>query len=490
MKSEINNMIRLKGRCTTKDHIWGGVIKILLHAVLISVFAPVHADTACKLSPALYSQSVPDGAAVTLYEAPSVPKGSTCDSIAVTATCRASVLVGAAKERYASCMVLEEFTGLNFNRDPQKLDTRMLSETGTTYVRSFIDVLKLKEKFDERSAGGNTTPVLDPSSWQTMKDATDDKKAKMILSLQWDFRTTGSHPPLPGSEEEALLFSFLDRQILDPMAESLTIIVSGNEPFVDTDQSDWLTQSDIGGQPLVIFYARVTKHIDDYLKSQSLRSEVKLFVGAFTQLQFKNMQNNKSVRRLMRFANMAPYVDGIDIHLHVKAMEDMVTALSFGRKFTSKPILVSEYTAVFGARSALAKRLPLGDMFGQKWGLPSTMAEIDYLSCHVFRIGKNCSSLPITAPAEWKDFLATRSWYIDDFLLKSDAVFRRFSVLGATFGALQKVPSSTDLEPTGTPWFLGFVYSPASIGYRENGMPNSNYQYLDDLRQLTKASQM
>ena len=239
---------------------------------------------------------------------------------------------------------------------------------------------------------------------------------------------------------------------------------------------------------MVVFYARVTEHINDYLVSQGLRSKVKIFVGAFTRLEVPAMQKNAAMMGLMRFANKAPYVDGIDIHLHVKATDDMVKALSFARELTRKPILVSEYTSVYGPKVALTEGRPLGDTFGQKWKRPSAMTEIDYLRCNVFRIGKSCSSSPMISPAEWKDFLATRSWYVDHFLLRTEAIFRRFSVLGATFGAVQRRPSPSDAEATGTPWYLGFVYSPASIGYREDGTPNPNYQYLDDLRQLTGAA--
>ena len=385
-------------------------------------------------------------------------------------------------------MTLEGFTGLNFNADPQSLDPRMLPDTGAKYVRALLDVIPIRHTFDETHMAGNPITVIDPATWETMKDSSTSGTAKMILSLQWDFKTAGSHPPLPGSERERLLFRFLDHQILNPIAPSLAIIVSGNEPFVNTSDLDWLPRTAFGGIPMVVFYQRVTEHINDYLIRHRLRSQVKLFVGAFTRLDNPGMQHQQAAIQLLDFAEHAPYVDGVDIHLHVKATEDMVTALSFAQSRTKKPFLVTEYTPVYAAQAALKMGLPLGETFGEKWNLPSTIAELDFLRCNVFHIGNGCRVLPKISSTEWQDFIATRPWYVDHFLLTADAIFRRFPVVGATFGAVQHRPGSSQLDPTGIPWYLGFVYSPISSGYQDDGMPYPNYQYIDDFRQLTGAT--
>ena len=475
----------LEGRKTAKGRVWGVVHDILLCAILCTAAAPGHAATPCLTGTAPYTQSVADGARITLYTAPSVPKGDSCDQIAVTATCQAGNLVGAGTARYPGCMMLEGFTGLNFNAATQSLDERMLSDTGAKYVRAFIDVIKVREAVWASIVAGYKQPGIDPASWQTMKDTTANGTAKMILNLKFDFRTNGTHPPLPGSTRETLMFNAIDHQFLDPIAGSLAIIVTGNEPFAETLNEDWLPKAAYGGIPIVVFYARMTEHINNYLILHKLRSKVKLFVGAFTRLQMPLMQQQQAAVQLLDFADKAPYVDGIDIHLHVNAIEDIDTALNFAQSRTNKPFIVTEYTYVYGMQAGLAEGLPLGEAFGQKWHLPPTMIELDFLRCNVFHVGPQCKKLPMMLPAEWYDFIATRSWIEDHFLLKADAIFRRYRVMGATFGTVQSAPGPEGLQPTGTPWYLGFVYSPSSIGYQLDGMPQPNFQYLDDFHQLT-----
>lgn len=477
-----------EGRQTVRGRIWVVAHAIMLCAVLGTAGAPGHAATPCFLGDAPYTKRVFDGASITLYSAPSVPKGASCDQIAVTATCHAGGLVGEGTARYPGCMALEGFTGLNLNESTQVLDERMLPDTGAKYVRAFIDVIKVRAAIWASIVAGNKVTAIvaiDPASWQTMRDTTAIGSAKMILNLKFDFRTNGFHPPLPGSTRESSMFYDIDHQILDPIAGSLAIIVSGNEPFVDTLSEDWLPQAAYGGIPLVVFYTRMTTHINNYLVYHKLRSKVKLFVGAFTRLEAPLMQQQPAAVQLLDFADKAPYVDGVDLHLHVKAIQDMDTALHFAQSLTIKPFIVTEYTYSYEMQGALSMGLPLGETFGQRWNLPPAMKELDFLRCNVFHFGPQCYNLPMILPAEWYDFIATRSWFEDHFLLQADAIFRRYRVVGATFGTMQGAPGPADLQPTFTPWYLGFLYSPIAIGYQVDGMPQPNFQYRDDFRQLT-----
>ncbi|MGV8986313.1 MAG: hypothetical protein ACOH2H_08530 [Cypionkella sp.] len=456
-----------------------------LFAVLLAVLgSPGTAETTCTLGAAPYVQTVPDGGQVTVYSAPSVPKGASCDAVAVKATCQAGALNGAGAARFAGCMPLEGFTGLNLNGTPQLLDPRMLDATGAHWVRVFIDILRAKADID----AGKATTALNPSNWKVLRAAADSGRAKTIISLKWDFRTPGLHPPLPDSAEEAALFAFMDSQILDPLAASTTIIVSGNEPYVNADIGDWKPNPAYGGRPVVIFYERVTAHINDYLIKRDLRAKVKLFVGAFTRLDAAGMQTQPAVTQLLDFAERAPFVDGVDVHIHVVNLDHMKAALDFVQSLTAKPLLVSEYTYVFGMRNALEARAQINPEFSQKWKVPSGKTESDFLRCDVFHRGPDCKTLPTIAKPEWDAFVQSRPWFIDHFLLKSDAIFKAHDVLGATFGLVQNNPSPADLQPDGTPWYLGFLYSPAALGHQADGMPMPNYQYLDDFRQLTRQA--
>lgn len=449
-----------------------------LFAALLSVLPVTVQAQSCAVGP----EVIPNGVTERFYMVPSVPRGGSCAAQAVDRTCRAGALTGQKQARYGGCTVLEGFTGINTNRRPDDLDPALLAQTGTHWVRSNVDILTYRDN----EAAGKRDPRWDFNDWNLWKAAAAGPQKKAILNLMWDFEPRNRRIPLPGSAEEQALFAYLDARILTPLAPHADIITSGNEPFINSLKKDWKYDARAGGIPIVLFYQRVTEHVDAWLRAKGLRDNVDLYVGSFTRLHTKNMQQLPAVKQLLAYAEEAPFVDGIDMHTHVMGLGQIEKALKFARRATAKPIIVTEYTMVHAMRQAMESGEKLGQPFAGRWGLDPRMTINDYMACRVYKRRDGCGSYPPVTKAEWDDFFATRSWYIDHFLLRADEIFRRNGVHGATYGLSAGAPNRRMLQPDSIPWYLGMLFAEGALGDAPNGLPYPNYQVLDDFRRLQR----
>lgn len=451
---------------------------LLAAAILALLSVPAAAqDGQCLLDGA----AVPDGRQQAFYSARSVPLGESCAALEQPRSCAGGSLGGSDTYRYRRCIELEEFLGVNTNREPEQLDEALLERTGTDWIRSNVEVLSYKEAHEGASDG-----KWDFGDWNLFIAGAEGTRRKAILNLMWDFERRGIHPPLPGSQEEKDLFAYLDLEILDKLAPHVDILTTGNEPFVNTLDEDWQPKDAYGGIPIVVFYQRVTEHVHAYLLDRGLRDQVDLYVGAFTRLHTKKMQAQPAVRALLSFAETAGYVDGVDMHSHVTNVNQIDKALEFARSVTDKPIIVTEFTFVWRMKDAVEENDRLGQAFARRWGHDPQETIGNYMACEVFGVEKGCRRAAGVSKAEWDDFFATRSWYIDHFILQAEEVFRKHAVRGATFGLLQSRPTRRQLQPDRPPWYMGFLFAGAAVEPGPDGKPQPNYQFLDDFLTVQK----
>lgn len=441
-------------------------------AILLAATGASAQDAACSLDGIVLQ----NGETRTFYSARSVDPGQSCDALAAARRCSGGMLEGAAGQRYHRCTELEGFLGVNTNRRPGDLDPSLLERTGTEWVRTNVDILA----YLEQEKAGKTNVKWDFADWNTYIAASDREGGKAILNLMWNFLDHDQSPPKPGSKREQRLFEYLDTRILDKLAAHTNILTTGNEIFVNTKHEDWQYQDAYGGIPAVVFYTRVTEHVNAYLINRDLRERVDLYVGAFTRLHTEKMQAQPAVQSLLTFVETAGYVDGLDMHTHVVNLKQIDKALSFARSFTTKPIIITEFTFVWGMKQAIESDETLGPEFAARWGRDPDQQIEDYMACEVFGQAKGCKGNGPVSKAEWDDFFATRDWFIDRFILQADAIFRRHGVRGATFGLIQNRPRHPQLRPDRPPWYMGFLFSAASVEPDPDGVPQPNYQYLED----------
>ena len=399
-----------------------------------------------------------------------------CEAVKQVRTCQNGVLSGSSEYVYNSCLSLDRFTGINVNQKPESIDFALMNKAGATWMRanaSMLPYLRVKE-----------TRFAD---WDKFKAAHAAGKKGMI-NLMWDFEGRGEAIPAKGSAREQELYTYLDTVFLPNLLPYADIIVSGNEPFVNTLSTDWKKDS-TGTAPIAEFYKRMTTHLHDYMSSSTIstlsRKNHKLYMGAFTRLYDTTMQIGAAsfaVKDMLQFASSTPYVDGIDIHTHVTTMAEITASFEFLKaQGINKPITDSEYTYVHSQADHVMESLDTSDTrpfagmtFAQKYaakGYSDGMTVLSYMIA--------ASNTPVTK-MEWDDFMRSRSWTVDHFLKKADTIFLQYPVNGVTFGLVQ-----TDINPANPlPWYMGFLYSSATVKHLPSGEPQGNYQYLTDFQKI------
>ena len=254
-------------------------------------------------------------------------------------------------------------------------------------------------------------------------------------------------------------------------------------------EKDWKKNKATGIIPIVAFYERVADHVNTYLIDKGLREQVDLYMGAYTRLHTQKMQDQPAVKALLTFSEATPYIDGVDLHAHVTNLKQIEKLLQFTRSYTSKPLLVTEFTFVWRMKPGLQDDR-LGQAFASKWGYDPNTPTIDYISCNVFGMERGCRKDKQVSKAEWDSFLSTRDWWLNGFIPGAQELFVKYGVRGSTFGLTlaEDGPTRKQLSLDRPPWYLGGLFSPAAIEPLPDGEPQPNYQFLDDFLKVQHAN--
>lgn len=402
------------------------------------------------------------GSSPLFYTRRTVEKGQSCATFSQARSCTEGVLSGDESHNIDSCLVLERFSGINLNRKPGDLNPDLLTRSQSAWMRANVDILNYYDG----------TWNKDLSDWNVFIEAQKTGK-KGIVNLMWDFEARNQKVPRPNTQEEQKLFAFLDTVILPKLLPSADILVSGNEPFVNTIESDWAYDAALTGTPLARFYERVTDHVQAHMVAHGVRNQHKLYVGAFTRIYDPAMQTGKgstAVKELVQFADEKTYVDGVDIHTHVSSLLEIDASLKFITSLTDKPITDTEYTYVHLQKAKLTEKLDVdGGVFAQKYGRDGSLTVDEYMQL--------VKKKPVSKE-EWDDFFRSRPWTIDHFILEAKTIFNKYPVEGSTFGLVQGGISKNELS-----WYMGFLFSATSV-VPKDGKPQPNYQYLNDFISL------
>lgn len=466
-------------------------------------------------------KQINNGASRVFYKSRTVETGLSCEAIKQTRKCTDGVLDGDASYNVTTCSMLERFNGINLNRVPENVDLALMNRAGAKWMRANADILTyfrattskntavgLDQFIAQHNQNQKTPPTF--SNWDQFvaiaNSPTADKKG--MINIMWDFSQYNLRIPTASSTQEKALFDYLDL-MLEKLLPAADIIVAGNEPFINTLAEDWVYDPILKSSPIATFYKRVAEHLDAYMRAKGVRNQHKLYMGAFTNVDGSAMQKEWSVNDLLAFANTTDYIDGVDIHTHVKTMDEMRQGFKFISQRVQKPITDTEYTYVFTQALHLQDLLTENDIRpfngmsflekyanatatktykGTKWinesPIPftfragqrkytATTTVNDYMAMAVYE--------PVPQ-AEWNDFFKSRSWTIDNYIKKSNKIFSDYNVNGVTFGLMLGALGDVNLR-NGTPWYMNGLYSPGLVQLIE-GKPTGNYQYLMDFQEL------
>ena len=117
--------------------------------------------------------------------------------------------------------------------------------------------------------------------------------------------------------DEAL--SYLDT-LLDELYPYADIIVSGNEPFIESLKEE---RNDI----LINFYKEITNRIHQYAVKQE--REIPIYIGALNQIWTKQFQEDYHENDYIQYAKDTSWIAGVDLHIHHNSMSEFDTAMEY-----------------------------------------------------------------------------------------------------------------------------------------------------------------
>ena len=256
--------------------------------------------------------------------------------------------------------------------------------------------------------------------------------------------------PEPGSPKEAEYFKTVD-QILNRVGEYVDIFKLGNEPNLETIESD-LQYNKENRVPLVVFTERLMDHVIAYYKSHPSWKMPEIYAGSLPALFEKAQQQKPGVYELIKFAQNRPEIKGFAVHLHIADTLQIPQALAFVRSIMpDKPIIVPEfslfrlYNKHFGDKIAASVR---GLAFVKKYHLSPDIKVHEWLGL------VNAGKIP---HQQWEEMFLSQDWYPSHYLKTYYRYFTGYNVVLATYPLLQQ-GFDKDVKANSASWFLNPLF--------------------------------
>ncbi|HLP37682.1 hypothetical protein [Lacibacter sp.] len=357
--------------------------------------------------------------------------------------------------------------GANFNHDPEIIDFTYLAKTPVEWVRTTPYIFEYIR--GEKNAA--TEPGL-----QNIIEA-KKKGYKVAFGFRWDFKKFKLDVPKPGSEDEKKYFKVASA-IIERVGGSIDIFKLGNEPNLETNESDLQLNSE-GYVPLVKFTERLlTEVVEPYYAKHKKIKRPDVYTGSLPRLFLKAEQQTPGVVGLIKLAQTDKRIKGLSVHLHISDSLEMDEAFRFVRSIMpDKPIIVPEYSLFRLYNQHVADELgdsEKGKKFAAKYNYPSSMKCYEWYS--------KANSERVSA-AEWNDFFASRRWFPQHFMQTYYRYFQKYGVVLATYGYLsQSAPQK--MGPNSPTWFINPIFPMKSLKEQTDGSFTPNPLWFDDFTDI------
>jgi hypothetical protein len=392
--------------------------------------------------------------------------------------------------------------GVNYNGLFKSFDITDAATSRTTWIRGFFDVTALLQ---QDGTCATSTVHSDPNLTEINAIHTQYPQYLIALTLKYDFSEWGGGTPPTGTGAKYTTLQSCTNAVLDYVYPSLSLLVSGNEPFITNPPTM---------ETVTTFYENITNNDIGYNTANATKSvtgsAIPLYVGAFNNLEKASFQTTP-VKELMQYAATTPGVTGIDLHLHVVSYDGnngaegtdptggLVAAVQYAQSIfgTSKPMMSSEFSLVNYFENYLGNDLSAsfladypdpGQYYEDVTGKRSVLGFINY----------TISSGGVPS-AEWNDFLKTGdsehpTWFTDralsqngikNFLALSENFFssNHFSV--ATYAMAQHnksmLTSGNSAQPYAIqPWLLNALFCDSTCTPNSSGNDAQNLDWIGD----------
>lgn len=313
----------------------------------------------------------------------------------------------------------------------------------------------------------------------TLKAAADSGR-KVVMSFKWDSAGKGDfgRMPGPGSKKEAEAFAFADH-LLQATSGKLTALVVVNELSIDTLPED-LAPNASGSIPVIVFLQRLTTHIAaEHLKAAD-GAPLPIFGGGMTRLDKLATQQSPATKAMIAFVNSDPSIAGADYHIHQPNMETTRTAVEYMHKAVpNKPLMITEMSLVWKWKAHLMDKVaaqPAGQAFVQQYSLPSTLTVAQFA---------NLAYAHPVPESEWKQFMASQSWFDGHYLAQLMPLLQANGVKIALYAlTLDPNPSRAHqprpITDKTVPWFFNQLLMPGMAIVSNSTRFAENYELFDD----------
>lgn len=354
---------------------------------------------------------------------------------------------------------LDGALGANFNEHYEDVDFAQLQRANDRWIRGFL-----------------TMPQVDPANpgahvaIATTLDAGRHGFAT-ILTLKWPMQKTGI--PKQGEPDFDRALRTLDA-VLPLVIGKVDILEIGNEPFIESpkDQQD---------QRLNDFYEAMARRVIAYRDRHCLGScRTRLFMGALNRL-WDPSWRLPATERWLAFARQTPEIEGVDIHPHVRSLDQAKAFLAYvlPRLRPEQTFIATEFSLVWYWQQHLVDPVPAS--FAARYGVsPRT------------KIWQEIAAAIATPfpQDKWNDLLTASPWYAAqrDYLADQMAMFRRTGRLAvATYGFRQGSSMTRRFGPKSVPWLLNSVIASRTVQPLADGAAGTNPFWYDEFRSLTAS---
>jgi hypothetical protein len=332
--------------------------------------------------------------------------------------------------------------GVNVNEGFQAYQDGKANALGANWVRGFVEMNRFLGRWNSLKNG--PTPV---------KKLADAMRAdaqigallaipankRLIVNLKYNFSASNFPTGADYDDIERVTQAFLD-----VVWTRASIIVTGNEPFIESINSDAQR-----GAALTNFYAAITNYV---IKVRSARTiKPLIYVGAFNNLHQTGSAFRRYSAGLLNYANRTAGVDGVDVHGHVPGWEGLDQAIAFAAQASGKNVIVTEFSLIQYWNQQVDKPIETNAAF--KLNAAETGAGLNTARQYInYAMSKQGTSGAISLE-RWNNFLKAQSWYgaRASFLDKAKDVMAARGVSRATYALIN---TQSSLPGSADPWVL------------------------------------
>jgi hypothetical protein len=343
----------------------------------------------------------------------------------------------------------------NVNQALEKINYDELSAVSGTWIRGFY----LMSDADS----GNPNPASQTGLAKLLEAA--GRGYGTVLTMKFQYQDKPIPTPSPAMKSA---LAQLDN-VLAAVMGKVDIITIGNEPFIETSQTDRESPR------INAFYETLAQHAAQYRQTNCAAGcKTEIYMGALTTLDRPGSETAQT-QRWMTFVANTPSIAGVDIHPHVSSLEGAQTFVDYVLPFlrSDQKFLATEFSLVHLWKQHMSD--PVDPTFASSHGITK--------GTPVWQVIKDATVSPFDED-EWNGFLLSNPWFAGHtgFLTEQMRRFRSTGKLAVAGYAITQANPIPDFGPGSTPWVLNTLFCPYVCKTEANGLPGRNRTWCSAFR--------